>query len=250
MESLNLRQIALVAADLDAVRAELAEVFGIDHFHVDPGVAKFDLRNIVCALGRTFLEVVSPIVESTSAGRLLEKRGGDGGYMVIVQTSDLAAARSRILSGGARIVAEHDHGGAAYLHIHPRDTGAALLSFDYMDSPDRWDWAGVDWQSHTQPSVAIAGVHLQASDAAAVAQRWGEMAGREPQGAGQEWRIALDSGEVTFGLILDGRGEGLQAITLATPEADAIRKRAAARGLLRTDGAIEICGTVFHLVSG
>ena len=38
----------------------------------DPGVELFGLRNAVIPVGDTFLEVVSPIKEGTTAGRLLE----------------------------------------------------------------------------------------------------------------------------------------------------------------------------------
>jgi len=92
---MRLRQIALVARDLDAVRADIASVFGLDYAYVDPVVGRYGLTNLVFPVGDTFLEVVSPVVEGTTAGRLLEKRRGDGGYMVILQTDHLAQARDR-----------------------------------------------------------------------------------------------------------------------------------------------------------
>ncbi len=42
-------------------------------------------------LNDTFLEVVSPVTAGTTAGRLLEKRGVDGGYMIILQTDSVVA---------------------------------------------------------------------------------------------------------------------------------------------------------------
>lgn len=87
---MRLRQIALVGQDLDACRAEIVEVLGLGGAYADPGVGKYGLHNAVWPVGDTFLEVVSPTREGTTAGRLLEKRQGDGGYMVILQTDDLA----------------------------------------------------------------------------------------------------------------------------------------------------------------
>ncbi|MFY8139098.1 MAG: hypothetical protein ACOVMO_00145, partial [Caulobacter sp.] len=76
---MRLRQIALVGADLAAAEADIRAVLGVDYAYDDPGVGKFGLKNAVFPVGETFLEVVSPKAEGTTAGRLLDKRGGDGG---------------------------------------------------------------------------------------------------------------------------------------------------------------------------
>src|SRR5476649_479980 len=80
--TMRLRQIALVGKDLDAAEADIRAILGLDYAYDDPGVGKFGLKNAVFPIGETFLEVVSPRQAGTTAGRLLEKRGGDGGYMV------------------------------------------------------------------------------------------------------------------------------------------------------------------------
>jgi len=101
---MRLRQIALVARDLAAARAAITGVLGLDYAYDDPGVGKYGLCNAVFPVGTTFLEVVSPKAPGTTAERLLGKRGGDGGYMVILQVDDLAAARARVHDAGARVV--------------------------------------------------------------------------------------------------------------------------------------------------
>jgi hypothetical protein len=80
----RLRQVALVARELDPVVAALERTLGLAVAFRDPGVAEFGLRNALFPVGDQFLEVVSPTQPGTTAGRLLERRGGDGGYMVIV----------------------------------------------------------------------------------------------------------------------------------------------------------------------
>src|SRR4051812_23528470 len=96
MSPLRLRQVALVARDLDAAVHEVTAVVDVDQPFADPGIAEFGLRNAVFAVGDTFLEVVSPARDGTTAGRFLEKRGGDGGYMAIFQVDDLGVARARV----------------------------------------------------------------------------------------------------------------------------------------------------------
>src|SRR2546421_1740808 len=88
---MKLRQTVLVARDLDAVVADLTAVLGIEVAFNDPQVREFGLRNAVMPIGDSFLEVVSPIDPKATAQRYLERRRGDGGYMLILQCDDLDA---------------------------------------------------------------------------------------------------------------------------------------------------------------
>ena len=97
---MRLRQVALAARDLEPALLALQRVLGLGEPFRDPGVAEFGLENGVLPIGDAFLEVVSPAQPDTTAGRWIERRGGDAGYMAIFQTDDLAAARAR--DGGAR----------------------------------------------------------------------------------------------------------------------------------------------------
>ena len=93
----RLRQVALVAAELGPVADRLQSELGLDEPYHDPGVETFGLENSVYAVGDTFIEVVAPIRPDTTAGRYLDKHGGDGGYMAIFQLPDLAEARQRVV---------------------------------------------------------------------------------------------------------------------------------------------------------
>ena len=55
----RLRQIALVAEDLDPTVALLCEALGAEVVERDDGVASFGLHNALIQIGDTFLEVVS-----------------------------------------------------------------------------------------------------------------------------------------------------------------------------------------------
>ena len=76
---LRLKQICLVAADLDPVEEQLKEILGLEVAYSDPGLSQFGLKNIMLPIGNGFLEVVTPVEENTTAGRFLERRDGDGG---------------------------------------------------------------------------------------------------------------------------------------------------------------------------
>ena len=73
MSWIRLRQVALVARDLEAVVDDLRTSFGIDVAHRDPAVASFGLQNAVLPVGNQFIEVVSPTREGTAGGRQLER---------------------------------------------------------------------------------------------------------------------------------------------------------------------------------
>jgi hypothetical protein len=246
---MRLRQIALVASDLAAVRADIAAVLGVGYAYADPGVGKYGLENAVFPIGDTFLEVVSPKAEGTTAGRLLEKRGGDGGYMVILQVEDLGEARSHALAAGVRFADRFDGDGVAFTHLHPKDVGGAILSLDYMNPQGRWDWGGPDWAAHveTETALAIIGAELQAHDPAAMAARWAEVLGASAERAGDAWRIALDDSELRFLPIVDGRGEGLGAFDVAVRDIAAAAAVAASRGLVDQDGVVTLAGTRVRL---
>jgi catechol 2,3-dioxygenase-like lactoylglutathione lyase family enzyme len=251
---MRLRQIALVGEDLAAAEADIRAILGLDYAYDDPGVGEFGLKNAVFPVGETFLEVVSPKQEGTTAGRLLEKRGGDGGYMAIFQVHDIEPARARIEAAGARTVARYDRdNGVRMSHIHPRDIGAAIVSVDQMPTWEHWEWGGKIWRENmrTDVSTAITGVELQGDDPEALAKRWGEILGFAPVKTGGGWKIDLpDGGEIRFVVATDGRGEGLGRFDVAVKDPDAVRATAKARGKLGEGGDVILSGTRVRLVQG
>src|SRR2546421_5200081 len=141
----RLRQVALVARDCGQVAGELRRVFGWPPPFHDPGVGQFGLTNAVFAAGDTFVEVVAPVQPGTTAGRYLERRGGDGGYMAIFQVPDLAAARRRVAGLGVRVVWTADLPDIAGTHLHPADVPGAIVSLDWAAPEQSWRWAGPAW---------------------------------------------------------------------------------------------------------
>jgi hypothetical protein len=136
--AVRLRQAVLVAAELEPVAERLREELSLGDPFADPGVGEFGLENAVFALGDQFLEVVAPIRPGTAAGRYLERRGGDGGYMLIFQLDDLDAARARAADLGIRVVWQIDLPDISGTHLHPADMRGAIVSLDRADPPASW----------------------------------------------------------------------------------------------------------------
>jgi hypothetical protein len=245
----RIRQLALVARDLEPAVADLCAVLGLEVAFRDPGVGEFGLHNALMPIGDAFLEVVSPLREGTTAGRFLERRGGDGGYMVIVQTHDLASRRRRIEQLGVRIVWEIALPDIAAIHLHPRDLGGAIVSLDQAEPPRSWRWAGPGWERSVRRErcTAIEGVLLEGRDPAGMAARWSrvlERPARELEGGVHE--IALDAGAIRFGPA-GARGEGFAAFDVLCVDRGAILAAARARGLPVGEDSVEVCGTRIRL---
>lgn len=141
----RLRQAVVVARDLAATCERLEAAFGLRDPYADPGVGEFGLANAVYEVGDCFLEVVSPTRDGTTAGRYLDKNGGDGGYMAIFQVADVGAARGRIDERGGRVVWKADLPDISGTHLHPKDTPGAIVSIDEARPPETWHWAGPRW---------------------------------------------------------------------------------------------------------
>jgi Glyoxalase-like domain len=170
---IRLRQVVMVARELDPVVDAVCRTLDVEVCFRDPGVAEFGLVNALMPVGDQFIEVVSPQQDGTTAGRLLDKRGGDGGYMVIVQCDDLDRRRARLPELGIRVVWQHDRPDIRGTHLHPRDVGGAILSIDEATPPESWRWAATEWRDHVRTGVvdAVIGVTIGAADPPAMAAR-------------------------------------------------------------------------------
>jgi hypothetical protein len=188
----RLRQAVLAARDLDAVAGRLRAELGLGEPYADPGVGYFGLRNAVFALGDTFLEVVSPREPGTAAGRMLDRRGGDCGYMLMFQLDDLGAARERARERGVREVFEVSRDEIEEVHLHPADVRGAIVSLSAPRPPDAWCWGGPDWKARSVP-LRVAGATVAVADPVAVADRWAAIIGAPPSLAGI--RFAADEAE-------------------------------------------------------
>lgn len=215
----RLRQVALVAADGERVAGALREAFSWGEPFHDPGVGHFGLANSVFAVGDTFVEVVSPLRPGTTAGRYLERRGGDSGYMAIFQVSDLAAARRRIAAAGVRVVWAADLGDVAGTHLHPKDVAGALVSIDWADPPESWRWAGPAWTGTAPPRGAggITGLTVEVDAPGSAAARWAEVLGLAATNDGSAATVRLaDAGQLLrFVPAASGRGEGIVEVRLS-----------------------------------
>lgn len=254
---MRMRQFVFVAEKLAPAVADIEAVLGIRACYQDLGVGKFGLENALIPINGNLIEVVAPTQEGTTAGRYLERRGGDGGYMIILQCADAIAERERITAAGIRNVWDNDTEIVNATHFHPADVPGAILSIDtmfpgsnYHREASFWKWSGPDWQEYikTDVSQAITAIEIQADDPAAVAQIWGKVLDRPVAMGARGREVALDNNTLRFVDLRDDRGTGISAIDILPQNRRRIQEAAEARGLTDGDGQIMLCGVRVNLI--
>ena len=256
--TIHLRQICLVANKLAPAIEDLKEVFSVKPCFVDPGVEHFGLENTLLAVGTDFLEVVAPVEENTTAGRYLERRGGDGGYMVIVQVAtktEVDDYKQRAADNQVRVAFDVDREGWRILQLHPGDMRASFLDVEWVGKPDfegTWHAAGGEgWKDKIATDVVAgyAGVELQGPDPMALAKHWGAVTGIEVEQRNGMPVIPLANAELRFVEATDGRGPGLGGVDLRVADRARLLAQAKKRGCYVSDDQVLVCGTRFNLLS-
>jgi hypothetical protein len=252
---LRLRQIALIANKLAPIVEDMHDVLGLEVGFRDPGVKTFGLENALFPVGNQFIEVVAPIQQNTAGGRYLERRKGDGGYMVILQCDQHAPRKRRVAELGIRKALEHDDADYKIMQLHPRDTGGSFLEIDeqggWTPEEDPWNPAGKNWKPAVRTDIvrAIAAAEIQSPEPAKLAARWGEILELpvQPNAAGNP-TITLQNASIRFVKDADGRGEGLGGIDLVAVDRARALASAQRRGRAGAADSIAICGMRIRLV--
>lgn len=237
MGKVRLRQLVIAARTLD-VADTLAEVLGLGEPFPDPGVAEFGLVNRVYAIGDQFLEVVVPVALTAPAGRFIG-RGGEGGYMAIFQTDDLAAARARADALNIRRVWNIDLPDIAASHLHPADVGAAIVSIDEARPAPSWRWGGPDWEKRASKG-RLTGAVISCSAPDLMAARWAEALGAKAEGG----KVQLADAVLEF---RQGTEERITQFRVAVPDIEAARARAKAKGVDAAAGSLTVGGVGLDL---
>jgi|TARA_B100001540_G_C15810261_1_gene644182 hypothetical protein len=242
---MDIRQIVMVSSLRDPIVSDLSQLFGLEVAFNDPGVGHFGLENAVMPLGTDFLEVVSPIEENTTAGRYLQKRGGDGGYMVIIQVDDFDKTKSLVHDNEIEIVWDTDLPEAKAIHLHPKQMGGAIVSLDWMNPKESWKWAGPEWNKYITDDIkGIDGVEIQANNPEEMFNRWKDILDASNINESEK-KIYLDNTWISF-TDEDDRGSGISAFSLITDNKELLISKAKEFGFLQEDNIV-IGGVKFYL---
>ncbi|PSC02913.1 hypothetical protein SLNSH_21770 [Alsobacter soli] len=265
-ERIRLRQVCVAARDLYATVDDLRAVLGAEPVHgkADLGrygvpyeppaphsaafFAKHGLVNAMLPVGDDFIEVVAATRPDAPVVRFLQRKGGDAGYMFIVEVDALDPYEERARAAGFRVAGGADYPQYRDLHLDPRDTGGTMLAFSLQREGRPFDggWypAGPHWKPSGRSAPALAGAELACRDPEAVARRWSAAIGRPVEGA----RIRLDGGEVRFTTAGEGTGDSLAAVDVAGLDRARMLQAAKQRGLETRADAARVGGVWFRAV--
>ncbi|KAK2767069.1 hypothetical protein FQN54_006388 [Arachnomyces sp. PD_36] len=263
----RLRQIALVAEDLEKAKQLLTYILETEVVFIDPEVEQWGLKNFLVAIGGDIIEVVSPFKPETSAGRLLSRRG-DGGYMIIMQTGDAVARRSFIESQKlAKVIFSREYEESVCIQYHPKGIKGGVIP--ELDSHDKsasnpeplmsrfspWHACGSDYNaystvmkrcSHLRFVEAVCRLDPGEADTEAAAKQWERTFGTPRREDG----LVFTNGAVKFIPGEEGKPEGIASITIAVEgesKFNAILNRARDQGLCG-DGWINMLGVKWYFV--
>lgn len=251
---LRLRQLCLVTNNLNQTERDLKSIFGLEVCHRDPGVEKFGLHNFLMPIGTNFLEVVAPFQENTSAGRYLQKKGGDSGYMIIMQCDDVKNTKDRILSLGHRLILDNKTSETEGIQIHPKDLPGAIAEFrsnkGNQDVNGPWAPAGHNWTSfqNSGPTDQIDSVTIQSKNPSRLASKWSETLDRPiNKNTDEISSINLDNSTLHFIKNPNNDTEGIVSIGLQVNNLQKILSTAILRGCKTTLDSVIVCGVRFKL---
>lgn len=245
----RLRQICLVAADLEAAVENVEAIFGVKVCHRDSAVGKYGLENALFPFGKTFLEIVAPTRSGTAAGRFLERSGGVGGYMAIFSCDDMERRRAHAENLSIAVAHTMDSPEFFGIQLHPRDCRAAMIEFDRTaggESPDGpYHPAGEHWRDAVRTDVTrtMTEIEIESPDPEGIAAHWARILER-PLGADRT--ITTEMIGIRFVKGMDAR-ETLRTIVVDIADRPALERAAAARGIKIKENALELCGVRFRL---
>lgn len=248
---LRLRQICLVAPQLEPVVGDISAIMGLNVCYRDGNVAKYGLENALLPVDTILLEVVAPFRPGTAAGRFLDKTGGRGGYMAIFCCDDPGARARHAASLGVRVANVIDHAPYHGVQLHPRDCRAAFIEFNHTEGSDDvlgpYPPAGPDWPRSIRNDVtqALTGVEMQSPDPADLAEHWGRILGlpvtSAPSGAPE---LKLPNAAFRF---VRGETEIMSALTFRVGDVAHVRDAARAGGHAVSGDSFELGGVTFRL---
>ncbi|WP_187436111.1 hypothetical protein [Bradyrhizobium hipponense] len=248
---MRLRQICLVAPQLEPVISDIARIMGLAVCYRDGNVAKYGLENALLPVDTILLEVVAPFQDGTAAGRFIEKTGGRGGYMAIFCCNDPDERGRNANALGVRTANLIDHAPYHGVQLHPRDCRAAFIEFNHTDGSDDilgpYPPAGPDWQKFIRKDVtqALTGVEMQSPDPTGLAEHWGRIIGVVPTvAAGGEAELKLPNAVFRF---VKGGSEIMSALEFRVADVTSVRHAAKARGYAVAGNEFLLGGVTFRI---
>ena len=171
----RVRHFVIAAQDLDGTCDELARMLDVELIPKPPGANEptvaFGFRTRMIRVGTTLIEVVSPIREKHQLQDFFVERGGDGGFMVVMQTYDDDALLARAAAAGHKLAFEIPNFMGQHLMQFDYKTFGTRFEFYKYTPEDNW-WGNPLHGAYNDPKAAedILGAEVAVENPAAIAE--------------------------------------------------------------------------------
>jgi methylmalonyl-CoA/ethylmalonyl-CoA epimerase len=129
----RLNHVAIAVVDLEAAARVYCETLGADVSSPLP-LPEHGVTVVFVTLPNTKIELLEPLGEGSAIRPFLDRNPNGGMHHVCYEVDDIAAARDRLIAGGARVLGSGQptigaHG-KPVLFLHPKDFCGTLVELE------------------------------------------------------------------------------------------------------------------------
>jgi methylmalonyl-CoA/ethylmalonyl-CoA epimerase len=131
----RLNHIAIAVPDLDAAMAQYSGPLGASVGEKED-LPEHGVTVVFIELPNTKVELLYPLGEDSPIAGFLEKNPAGGIHHVCYEVADISAAKSKLVSDGARVLGDVKIGahGNPVLFLHPNDFNGCLVELEEVKS--------------------------------------------------------------------------------------------------------------------
>ena len=129
----RLNHVAIAVRDIEAASRMYRATLGAE-VSAPEALPEHGVTVVFIALPNTKIELLEPLGSDSPIARFLEKNPDGGMHHVCYEVDDIAAARDRLVSSGARVLGSGEpkigaHG-KPVLFLHPKDFNGTLIELE------------------------------------------------------------------------------------------------------------------------
>jgi hypothetical protein len=194
-------------------------LFAAGESEIDPGMANLGLRHEVLQIGSgSFVEICTPLDPTDASPGSKFLRGGEGGYMLVIEVSSAEELRNRVTAAGLKLPFVDLHEGNDVTQLHPREFGT-LVEADQIRTAHDWHYPTLESCPTVTSTTGMIAVDVAVEDPAAMISRWIEIFDVTPV---DQSSVALSNGGIVRFIPADGQRRGVIAIDVAASRNDDI----------------------------
>lgn len=134
----RLNHVAIAVPDQAAATAKYRDLLGADVHHPQ-ALPEHGVTVVFVTLENTKIELMTPLGDSSPIATFLEDHPAGGIHHICYEVPDLAAARDRLVTAGARVLGDGQPKTGAHglpvIFLHPKDFDGTLIELEEV-KPD------------------------------------------------------------------------------------------------------------------